>query len=267
MKDVLAGHDRTWVFETDALRIKPGPKVPKLLSELGERVVPYAAIADVTLIPARRGTAVMQVTPRRGADPVISVAAGQLRDSLDPYRLELPAGKETPADYYADELRAVITDRGPAERFLVAAPPVPRSFKAYDGAATFDGETITFTWFWSAASSAKYSAGDQRFSIAELEGVEWHRPEAASGSLRLKVRGRPAPSDPNKDPACVVFGLGWGATHKVAALRRRRPGRDPRRGATVPPGPGALDSFRHLGSLGHFGSFGRGGGRTDRQAR
>jgi hypothetical protein len=91
---------------------------------------------------------------------------------------------------------------------------VPRSFKGWDGAATFDGEAITFTWFWSGASTAKYSAGDQRFSVSDLEGVEWHAPEGASGCLRLRVRGgRPDP-DPNKDPASVVFGLGWGATHK-----------------------------------------------------
>ncbi|MFI9552963.1 DUF4429 domain-containing protein [Nonomuraea endophytica] len=214
MEDVLAGSESIWGFERDAVRIRPGSKANKLLVELGERVVPHSAIADVSLEPGRRGTVVLRVTPRRGADPVISVAAGQLAEALDPYRLVLPAGKETLADYYADELRSAITSREPAEHFLVAAPPVPRSFKAWDGAATFDGEHVTFTWFWSGASTAKYSAGDQRFRIADLEGVEWHAPIRASGSLTLKVRDRVAPSDPNDDPASVMFGLGWGATHK-----------------------------------------------------
>ncbi|MFI6391910.1 DUF4429 domain-containing protein [Nonomuraea sp. NPDC050547] len=214
MEDVLAGSESVWGFESDALRIRPGPKANKLLAELGERVVPHSAIAEVSLAHGRRGTVVLRVTPRRGADPVISAAAGQLAEVLDPYRLVLPAGKETLADYYADELRSAITSREPAERFLVAAPPVPRGFKAWDGAATFDGEHVTFTWFWSGASTAKYSAGDQRFRVADLEGVEWHAPVRASGSLRLKVRDRVAPSDPNDDPASVVFGLGWGVTHK-----------------------------------------------------
>ncbi|MBB5084918.1 DUF4429 domain-containing protein [Nonomuraea endophytica] len=214
MEDVLAGPEVIWGFERDALRIRPGSKPNKLLAELGERVVPHSAIADVSLEPGRRGTVVLRVTLRRGADPVTSVAAGQLAEALDPYRLVLPADKETLADYYADELRSAITSREPVEHFLVAAPPVPRSFKAWDGAATFDGEHVTFTWFWSGASTAKYSAGDQRFRVADLEGVEWHAPIRASGSLRLKVRDRVAPSDPNDDPASVMFGLGWGATHK-----------------------------------------------------
>ncbi|WP_188190769.1 DUF4429 domain-containing protein [Nonomuraea sp. SYSU D8015] len=256
MEDVLAGRDCTWVFETDSLRVRPGPKASKLLSELGERVVPYAAIADAAIVPGKRDTVTLQVTPRRGADPVMSVAAGQLRDSADPYRLVLPAEKETLADYYAEELRSAITDPGPAERFLVAAPPVPRSFKAYDGAATFDGETVTFTWFWSGASWAKYRAGDQRFSISELEGVEWHAPEVASGSLRLKVRGRPAPSDPNKDPASVVFGLGWGAAHKslpfAAAVLAAIPAPAPSPAELAPPAPSGAEVADLITKLGEL---------------
>ncbi|WP_219471200.1 DUF4429 domain-containing protein [Nonomuraea rhizosphaerae] len=215
MDDVLKGRDSTWVFEADALRITPDPsKAPKLHSELGERLLPYAALADVTLTPGKRGTVVLRVLPRRGADPVATVAAGQLKESLDPNRLVLPAEKETLAEYYADEMRAAVTDGRPAERFLVAGPSAPRSFKAWDGAASFDGETVSFTWFWSGATTAKYSAGDQRYRVADLEGVEWHAPEAASGSMRLKVRGRQAVPDASKDPAAVVFGLGYGATHQ-----------------------------------------------------
>ncbi|WP_220447216.1 DUF4429 domain-containing protein [Nonomuraea deserti] len=215
MADVLAGRGCSWEFESEFLRIKPeSGKAPKLLSELGERVVPHEAIAEVTLTPGKRGTVVLRAEPRRGADPLMAAAAGQLKEAADPYRLVLPADKESLADYYADELRSALTDRGPAARFLVAAPEPPRTFKGWDGAAAFDGDTITLTWFWSGATSAKYAAGDQRYTPADLEGVDWHAPDGASGCLRLRVRGRRPPPEPDKDPAAVVFGLGWGATHK-----------------------------------------------------
>lgn len=90
----------------------------------------------------------------------------------------LPGDKESLADYYAEELRSVITEHGPADRFLVAAPPVPRSFKGWDGKAGFDGAVVTLTW-----------------------------------CLWLKVRGQRMPLQPDKDPASVIFSLGWGATH------------------------------------------------------
>ncbi|MEU8400468.1 DUF4429 domain-containing protein [Nonomuraea sp. NPDC048892] len=215
MEDVLAGRGCSWTFGPESLTITPGPgKAPKLLAELGERVVPYAAISDVTLTRGKRGTVALRAIPRWSADPVLAAAAGQLKEREDPYLLVLPEDKETLADYYAQELRSAVTDRGPADRFLVAPPPTPRAFKAWDGAAAFDGEIVTFTWFWSGASSAKYATGDQRYHLTELEGVEWHAPEGASGSLRLKARGRRTPLDPNKDPASVVFSLGYGATHQ-----------------------------------------------------
>ncbi|TDB99870.1 DUF4429 domain-containing protein [Nonomuraea longispora] len=215
MADVLAGRGCSWEFESEFLRIKPeNGKAPKLLSELGERVVPYEAIAKVTLTPGKRGTVVLRAEPRHGADPLMAAAAGQLKESADPYRLVLSADKESLADYYAEELRSALTGRGPAAGFLVAGPLPPRAFKGWDGSAAFDGETITLTWFWSGATSAKYAAGDQRYVPADLEGVEWHAPEGASGCLRLLVRGRRPPPEPDKDPASVVFGLGWGSTHK-----------------------------------------------------
>ncbi|MGW3348576.1 DUF4429 domain-containing protein [Nonomuraea rubra] len=252
MADVLAGRGCTWAFGPESLTITPEPgKAPKLLAALGERVVPYAAIADVTLTPGRRRTVVLRVLPRQGADPVLTAAAGQLKPPADPFRLVLPAARETLADYYADELRAALTGRGPAERFLIAAPPVPRAFKGWDGAASFDGTDVTFTWFWSGASAAKYSAGDQRYPVADLEGVEWHAPEGASGSLRLKLRGRRMPSDPNKDPASVVFSLGWGATHQslpfAAAVLAAIPA--PRRSLPVDRGIQVAELIAKLGEL------------------
>ncbi|SEG55241.1 Short C-terminal domain-containing protein [Nonomuraea solani] len=256
MEDALAGRGCVWVFTDDALRIEPRESASKLLTELGERVVPYAAIADVSLAQGRRGSVVLRVVPRRGADPVISAAAGQLKETADPYRLVLPAGKETLADYYAEEVRSAITATEPVGRFMVAGPSVPRSFKAWDGAATFDGEVITFTWFWSGATSAKYASGDQRYSVDQLEGVEWHGAKGDNGCLRLKVRGRRMPLDPSKDPASVIFGWGhWGATHKslpfaAAVLAAIPPAESPvARGAEVAELIAKLGALRDAGLL------------------
>ncbi|GGP06807.1 DUF4429 domain-containing protein [Nonomuraea glycinis] len=215
MGDVLKGRGCAWEFEDGGLRItpEPGKKGSKLSMELGARFVPYDALAEVALEADARGRVVLRVVPRQGADPVMSAAAGQLQDSLDPYRLVLPAAKETLAAQYADEMRAAFVERGPAERFLIAGPSVPRSFQAWDGEAAFDGQAVTFTWFSSTASPTKYAAGDRRYPITEIEGVDWHALEDARGSLRLRVRGHQALSNPNNDPASVVFGIGWGATH------------------------------------------------------
>ncbi len=214
MSDVLKGRGCAWEFEDGGLRITPEPgKASKLSMELGERFVPYAALAEVVLESGARGRVVLRVVPREGADPVMSAATGQLQESLDPYRLVLPAAKETLAEQYADEMRAALSERGPADRFLVAGPSVPRGFKAWDGEAAFDGRAVTFTWFSSGASPAKYTAGDRRYPITEIEGVDWHALEDARGSLRLRIRGHRALSNPNNDPASVVFGIGRGATH------------------------------------------------------
>ncbi|MFI7410132.1 DUF4429 domain-containing protein [Streptomyces sp. NPDC049627] len=261
MGDVLAGFHTTWEFESDSVLIRHerGIRTPKLFSALGERRVPLGAIAGVTLTPGKRGTVVLRVEPRPGADPLMEAAAGQLKEGCDPYRLVLPADKETLAEYYADELRAQLTHSGPAEEFLVAAPEVPLQFKAYDGKASFDGKTVHFRWFWTGASSAKWKAGDQSFPVAELSGVEWRSPEVFEGHLRLLRRdsadGRPAQAD--QDPAAVVFGLGYGPVHEslpfaaavlaavrksgpVAAVPAAAPRRDP---ADI------AERIRHLGEL------------------
>lgn len=179
MGDVLAGFHAAWEFESDSvlIRYERGIRTPKLFQALGERRIPFEAIETVTLAPGRRGTVVLRVEPRAGADPLMEAAAGQLKESCDPYRLVLPAERETLAEYYADELRAQLKPHdGDAERFLVGAPEVPLRFKAYDGKASFDGKTVSFRWFWTGASSAKWKAGDQSFPVADLNGVEWRSP-------------------------------------------------------------------------------------------
>lgn len=260
MGDVLAGFHAAWEFESDSvlIRYERGIRTPKLFQALGERRIPLEAISGVTLTPGKRGTVVLHAVPRPGADPLMEAAAGQLKEGCDPYRLVLPADKETLAEYYRDELSALLKEDGEqAERFLVAAPEVPLQFKAYDGKASFDGRTVGFRWFWTGASSAKWKAGDQSFPVSELTGVEWRSPEVFEGHLRL-LRGEPGPVQADQDPAAVVFGLGYGPVHEslpfaaavLAAVKQRgataavtavaAPRRDP---ADI------AERIRHLGEL------------------
>ncbi|MGY1435580.1 DUF4429 domain-containing protein [Streptomyces reniochalinae] len=219
MGDVLAGIHSTWEFAADSvlIRFERGIRTPKLFQVLSQRRVPYEALSAVELSPgSKRGTVVLRAVPRQGADPLLEAAAGQLKEGSDPYRLVLPAERETLADYYATELRAVLPEEAakPAERYLVAAPSAPQSFKAYDGKASFDGSVVAFRWFWTGASTAKWKAGDQFFPVEELEGIEWRSPEGAGGHLRLRARGAEVLVDADHDPASVVFGLGYGPVYE-----------------------------------------------------
>ncbi|WP_193473064.1 DUF4429 domain-containing protein [Streptomyces griseomycini] len=259
MGDVLAGFHAAWEFESDSvlIRYERGIRTPKLFQALGERRIPLEAIEGVTLTPGRRGTVVLRIEPRPGADPLMEAAAGQLKESSDPYRLVLPAERETLAEYYADELRALLTESGPSERHLVAPPGTPRQFKAYDGKASFDGTSVSFRWFWTGASSAKWKAGDQRFPVGELSGVEWRSPEVFEGHLRLLHRDAGAsPAQADQDPAAVVFGLGYGPVHEslpfaaavLAAVRTCEP--VPAVAAAPRRDPADIaERIRHLGEL------------------
>ncbi|UCM87665.1 DUF4429 domain-containing protein [Streptomyces marincola] len=269
MGDVLAGIHSTWEFDTDCvlIRFERGIRTPKLFQVLGERRIPYEALSTVDLAPGpRKGTVVLHAVPRPGADPLLDAAAGQLRQAADPYRLVLPAERETLADYYATELRAaLVPDAGEdADRYLVAAPPAPLQFKAYDAKVSFDGKVVAFRWFWTGASSAKWKAGDQSFPVSELAGLEWRSPEISGGHLRLHRRaadGRPEPrTDPaDQDPASVVFGLGYGLVHEslplAAAVLEAIHTAGPTHDAPVDNGhrradPGDIaNRIRHLGEL------------------
>ncbi|MYW65452.1 DUF4429 domain-containing protein [Streptomyces sp. SID8379] len=269
MGDVLAGFHAAWEFETDSVRIRfeRGIRTPKLLQALGERHIPLEAIAAVTLTPGKRGTVVLHAVPRPGADPLMDAAAGQLKESSDPYRLVLPADRETLAEYYADELRGqlVAEEDRRTEGYLVAPPEAPLQFKAYDGKASFDGSSVSFRWFWTGASSAKWKAGDKTFPVGDLSGVEWRSPELFEGHLRLLHRDvvGEQPGQADQDPAAVVFGLGYGPVHEslpfaasvLAAVRTTSPA--PSSGqlpaGAVSPGrrdPADIaDRIRHLGEL------------------
>ncbi|MFD7604336.1 DUF4429 domain-containing protein [Streptomyces mirabilis] len=260
MGDVLAGFHAAWEFESDSvlIRFERGIRTPKLFQALGERRIPLEAIAGVTLTPGKRGTVVLHAVPRAGADPLMEAAAGQLKEGGDPYRLVLPADRETLAEYYADELRATLTeDAEPPERYLVAPPEAPLHFKAYDGKASFDGKAVSFRWFWTGASSAKWKAGDQSFPVTGLSGVEWRSPEVFEGHLRL-LRREPATAQPaqaDQDPAAVVFGLGYGPVHEslpfaasvLAAVRASGP--TPATAAPRRDPADIADRIRHLGEL------------------
>ncbi|MFJ9430137.1 DUF4429 domain-containing protein [Streptomyces sp. NPDC101490] len=271
MGDVLAGIHATWEFESDALviRFERGIRTPKLFQALGERRVPHEALASVTLAPGKRGTVVLHAVPRPGADPLMEAAGGQLKEACDPYRLVLPADREALAGNCRDELLARVEAAAPGaldpfgaydegvpstDRFLVAAPQGPLSFKAYDGRATFDGSAeVAFRWSWTGASSEKWKAGDRSFSVRDLCGVEWRSPDVPDGHLRLVRRGGgPRAGRPDQDPDTVVFGLGYGPVHEslpfaaavLAAIRRTD--RTPARVAA----PGAVaERIRHLGEL------------------
>ncbi len=266
MGDVLAGFHAAWEFESDSvlIRFERGIRTPKLFQALGERRIPHEAIAGVTLTPGKRGTTVLHMVPRPGADPLMEAAAGQLKDGSDPYRLVLPAERETLAEYYADELRALLPAEAPedAERYLVAAPEAPLQFKAYDGKASFDGKAVAFRWFWTGASSAKWKAGDQSFLVTDLSGVEWRSPEVFEGHLRLLRREAPVPqpAQADQDPAAVVFGLGYGPVHEslpfaasvLAAVRASGPAPAPVAAAApaVRRDPADIaERIRHLGEL------------------
>ncbi|HZG05081.1 MAG TPA: DUF4429 domain-containing protein [Streptomyces sp.] len=277
MGDVLAGINSSWEFDTDSvlIRFERGIRTPKLFHVLGERRVPYEALRSVELTPgARRGTVVLRAEPRPGADPLVEAAAGQLRETSDPYRLVLPVEREPLAASFVSELHSVLGPWAdePADRHLVAAPAPPLQFKAYDGKVSFDGRTVSFRWFWTGASSAKWKAGDQTFAVGELRGVEWRSPEVMGGHLRLirrDARDDQPPEEADQDPAAVVFGLGYGLVHESLPLAAsvleaiRAAGPDPALEAAtaatarvngpvaqVRPAPADIaDRIRHLGEL------------------
>lgn len=268
MGDVLAGSHAAWEIDSDSvlIRFERGIRTPKLFQALGERRVPLEALDTVSLAPGRRGTVVLRAVARAGADPLMDAASGQLKEGCDPYRLVLPSAQEQQAREQVDELNKLIADRpAPASvRDLVAPPEAPLHFKAYDGKASFDGAAVSFRWSPTGASTEKWKAGDQTFPVTELVDVEWRSPEELNGCLRLVPRaGSAAPAARSElDPACVVFGPGYGPVHEslpfaaavLAAVRaaERTPESRPAEAARIPLRRDPADiaeRIRHLGDL------------------
>ncbi|MFD3546884.1 DUF4429 domain-containing protein [Streptomyces sp. NPDC058655] len=254
MGDVLAGNHAVWEFESDSvlIRFTRGIRTPRLWNALGVRRIPLEAVSAVSLTAGKRNTVVLRAVPRPGADPLVEAAAGQLKESCDPYRMVLPADRAPQADIFAAALRARLGPDAaePAPDFLVAAPRPPVQMKAYDARVAFDGAAVTFQWSRTGATGTKWKAGDQRYPLAALTGVEWASPDGPGGHLRLLLRDVTGDPRPDHDLAAAVFGVGHGTVHEslpfaasvLAALRARTPvGSVPRARSD--------DRLRHLSEL------------------
>ncbi|KOU30601.1 hypothetical protein ADK52_04215 [Streptomyces sp. WM6372] len=261
MGDVLAGNHAVWEFDSDSVLIRFArgirtPRTPRLLHALGERRIPFEALAGVSVSAAgsggRRDAVVLRAVPRAGADPLMEAAGGQLREVCDPYRLVLPGDRAGQAAEFADAVRARLGPEAaePAERFLVQVPQPPLQLKAYDARLGFDGSAVTFHWSRTGATSTKWKAGDQRYPLTALTGVEWSSPESPGGHLRLLVRDAAADPRPDHDLAAAVFAVGYGSVHEslpfaaavLAALRGRAP-------VASVPATRTDERLQHLGEL------------------
>ncbi|MGW7316466.1 DUF4429 domain-containing protein [Streptomyces sp. NPDC054865] len=257
MGDVLAGNHAVWEFDSDSvlIRFARGMRTPRLWHALGPRRIPLEALSGANVTAGRRDTVILRAEPRPGADPLMEAAAGQLKDACDPYRLVLPRDRAADADAFAQALRARLDPDAdvPADRFLVDVPEPPLQLKAYDARVGFDGTTVTFQWSRTGATSTKWKAGDQRYPLTSVTGVEWTSPDRPGGGhLRLVPRDATTDARPDHDLAAAVFGVGYGAVHEslpfaaavLAALGARTPV------ASVPsPGPSEDDRLRHLTEL------------------
>ncbi|OKK19420.1 hypothetical protein AMK16_14990 [Streptomyces sp. CB00455] len=238
MGDVLAGNHAVWEFDSDSvlIRFARGMRTPRLWHALGSRRIPLEAVAGVSVSDGKRDTVVLRAVPRSGADPLMEAAAGQLKETCDPYRLVLPGERAPQAAAFADALRSRLGPDAaePAARFLVEVPQPPLHLKAYDARVGFDGSAVDFRWSRTGATTAKWKAGDQRYPLADLTGVQWSSPDGPGGHLRLLLREpghAPADPRPDHDLAAAVFGVGYGAVHEslpfaaavLAALRARTP--------------------------------------------
>ncbi|MFD9359357.1 DUF4429 domain-containing protein [Streptomyces sp. NPDC060031] len=260
MGDVLAGNHAVWEFDLTSdsvlIRFTRGmrtPRTPRLFHALGARRIPLEALSGVSVSTGKRDTVLLRAVPRPGADPLMDAAAGQLKESRDPYRLVLPGDRAPRAAAFADALRARLGPDAaePAGCFLVDVPRPPLHLKAYDARVSFDGSAVTFQWSRTGATSTKWKAGDQRYPLAALTGVEWFSPDRPGGHLRLLPRDSARDPRPDHDLASATFGVGAGAVHEslpfaaavLAALRGRTPV------AAVPRPRPADDRLRHLGEL------------------
>ncbi|MEU9254248.1 DUF4429 domain-containing protein [Streptomyces sp. NPDC048270] len=261
MGDVLAGNHAVWEFDTDSVLIRFArglrtPRQPRLLHALGERRIPLEAVSAVTVTAGKRDTVVLRAVPRLGADPLMEAAAGQLREVCDPYRLVLPGDRAASAEAFADALRSRLGPEAaePSEHFLVDVPRPPLQLKAYDARVAFDGAAVTLHWSRTGATSTKWKAGDRRYPLSELAGVQWSSPDGPGGHLRLLLR-EPRDTEPDPRPshdlATAVFAVGYGSVHEslpfaaavLAALRGRTPV------AALPSPRPSDDRLEHLSEL------------------
>ncbi|MGW5613870.1 DUF4429 domain-containing protein [Streptomyces sp. NPDC003877] len=204
--------DGSWIFDGDALRLTPGRdrNVSLLRRELGELVVPLAALAGISLEQGKKSGR-LRLRLRDGADPLLLATGGRLTEPHDPYQLVVESDRYGVAEYFTDEVRnALLLDQvpaGPVTEYLLPGPAVPLSVSAGDGTASFDGERIRLEWNWK-TEDAKAAAGTRTLPLADVTGVEWH-PAAGldNGHLRFTVRSAPTGTPPKYDPNAVEL---WG---------------------------------------------------------
>ena len=219
----LIGKNGTWAFDGGVVRVVPGhdgrgKDVSRLRSALGEVAVPLEAVAGIAFEAAGanvKGSAGrIRLRLRAGADPLLQACDGRLSDDADPYQLEVPAERGGVAEYFADEVRdalsvAQVPVAEPADRYLLAPPPVPVSANGQDGTGSFDGEVVRLEWGW-LADGKKRTAGNRAWPLAALEAVEW-RPAVGMdwGWIRFRVRGDAGivAANPRLDPNCLTL---WG---------------------------------------------------------
>ena len=214
----LMGRNGTWTFDGGVVRIVPGHEkdVSRLRSALGEIAVPLEALAGVAFEAgkkAKNGAGRIRLRLRAGADPLVQACGGRLADDADPYQLEVPVERGGVAEYFADEVRDALSvarvPAEPADRYLVAPPPVPVSADGQDGTGSFDGDVVRMEWGW-LADGKKRTAGNRAWPLAALEAVEW-RPAMGTdwGWIRFRVRGDAGivSANPRLDPNCLAL---WG---------------------------------------------------------
>ncbi|QDY76859.1 DUF4429 domain-containing protein [Streptomyces qinzhouensis] len=204
--------DGTWSFDGDSVRIVPGSDkgVGVLRQALGELNVPLEAIAGVSYEPGRKSGR-LRLRLRGGADPLLQLAGGRLKESWDPYALSVEADRAGVAEYFVDEVRNALlieqigTDQ--VDRYLMPGPSIPVTASAGDGTAEFDGDQIRLSWNWK-TEDAKASGGPRTISIGDVEGVDW-LPAATleSGYLRFTVARISSSAPAKHDPHAIDL---WG---------------------------------------------------------
>ncbi|MGW5675642.1 DUF4429 domain-containing protein [Streptomyces sp. NPDC003860] len=204
--------DGTWSFDGDTVRIVPGSdKGAGLLRRtLGELTVPLEAVAGASYEPGRKSGR-LRLRLRSGADPLLQLTGGRLRDGADPYALSVENDRSGVAEYFVAEVRNALLieqiETAPTGRYLLPGPPLPISATAGDGTVDFDGEQIRLTWNWKTEDS-KASGGPRTVDLVDVHSVEW-QPSGGleNGFLRFGVAKDRSATPPKYDPYAVDL---WG---------------------------------------------------------
>ncbi|WUH97870.1 DUF4429 domain-containing protein [Spirillospora sp. NBC_00431] len=215
----IIGTDGTWTFDGETLRIVPGHGrgVHRLRRLLGELTLPLEALAGVAFETGGK-SGLLRARLRQGADPLLQAAAGALKDSSDPYRLNVDGGRFAVAEYLVDEVRNALlieeVGTGRVDRYLLPGPDVPIRASGGDGSAAFDGDSVRLEWNWM-AESAKKDAGPQHLPMRDIASVELHPAIGLdNGYLRFRIDDGAEQPEPILDPRCMML---WGFKKEAAA--------------------------------------------------